>query len=235
MPQVQCQKVELIKTTKGNQIIKGKLALKKIKKKIRSFFQKNSLHLMAICFTLLAVAVLIIFLKSGGHFNDSIMPEIFGFCLEGLVFASIVSYLKAREKQKKHKQIKNVMLSTLMPVLVIIESYYTWKTGDKDKVKKDRIVGTDYFNPDNIELFSSVFNGKPDSYIGIDDISYEIKALLQSIENITLLSTLLEPMEILSWNAIKRSSKAVCEANDEKDQYHHIGWLLIHLKQFLQK
>lgn len=73
--------------------------------------------IVLLIFVVIAVSLFTFFLKHGGNVNDNIIPELIGFCLDGIFFVALLNYFEKHQVRKQElyskKQFKAALRGSL--------------------------------------------------------------------------------------------------------------------------
>lgn len=70
-------------------------------------------------FVVITVSLFTFFLKHGGNVNDSIIPELIGFCLDGIFFVALLNYFEKQQVRKQELRTKEQFKAALRGSLYI--------------------------------------------------------------------------------------------------------------------
>jgi uncharacterized integral membrane protein len=92
---------------------------------MRMNFKSASVVIGMLCVLLLLVAVVTIVVTANDGWTygrDNLLPELFGFCLDGILFVGLLGYVQERSERRRLDRLHRTLLEQLAEVAAAIRS-----------------------------------------------------------------------------------------------------------------
>ncbi len=184
--------------------------------------------------SIIGISLIIIFLSDGGEFINSIIPELIGFCLEGLFFVALLHFFRERDEKTRRQQIKMVVGNSLIGVMMEIAMLYNYLNPDSQETEftAGESITNRIFKPEWIILYRTIFAGKIEFFTGLEDVVQRIAENVDRAKGMTPIVALLHPLDLYDWDSICRSLENVCESSEPRKQIGYIRDFLLAFARF---
>jgi hypothetical protein len=157
-------------------------------------------------FLLGVIASVFILFKNGQSLINSLIPEVFGFFLEGIFFVLIFKYFEERRnillETKRKEELKNTLLSFL-------GCYFYWADKDSDISN----IKLDDFKKTLNKLNQEIVSGKSETFASYHTIDLA-KHQLEEIRSLLPIAAQIGATHLFHWSLIQLSVSNLANAND---------------------
>jgi hypothetical protein len=170
------------------------------------------------------------FLKHGGNFNDNIVPELIGFCLDGIFFVILLNYFERRQTRAQSILAKQTLKAALRESLIIFLQWsYTLASSKGADLDAHEIL----FSPTGVEkLIERITKAQEIPSLLNDYLKQAARQHVAIMGSLLPVAAQIDRNHIGIWSMIIKDVSSMAESKDGGEMLGYLEGFLHNIRVF---